>query len=161
MKRLSNLLAALVFASLVIFMSCGGGGDDPAPTVEELAAADLVGKTWTVNASSITYDGSVPDGNWDNFSLSFSGGAAGGSYTASGVDSSDPGFSDVWPSNGSWEFIVSNDRVTGIRRTNDDIPMTGTISGTSLTLTFSVPDPGTARTSGLYDAPWAFTFSAP
>ena len=159
MKRLSNLLAALVFASLVIFMSCGGGGDEPAPTVEELAAQDLLNKTWTVNASSITYDGSVPDGDWSEFTLSFSGGATGGSYTTANVDSSDPGFSDVWPSSGSWEFIVANDRVTGIRRTNDNVEMTGTISESSLTLTFTVPDPNTARTTGLYDAPWAFTFS--
>ena len=161
MKRLTNLITALVFTSLVIFMSCGGGEDPPAPTAEELAAEDLLGKTWTVNAAQITYDGNVPDGNWNDFTLTFTGSASGGSYTASNVDSSDPGFSDVWPSSGSWEFIVSGDRVTGIRRTNDNIDMTGTISGTSLSLTFQVPDPGSARTTGLYDADWVFTFTAP
>lgn len=160
MKRLSNLFAALVFASLVVFMSCGGGDDPPAPTVEELAAADLTGKTWTVDASSITYNGNVPDGNWSSFTLSFSGDATGGSYTASGVDTSDSGFSDIWPASGTWSFITSGSNVTGISR-SDGIDMTGTISGTSLTLTFTVPDPSTGRTAGLYDAPWAFSFSAP
>lgn len=155
MKRLSNLLAALVFASLVIFMSCGGGKDDPGPTPEEVAAENLVGKTWSVNASSITFDGNVPDGDWSSFTLSFSGSASGGSYTASGVPTD---FEDVWPASGSWEFLTNGSgAVTGIDR--GDVEMTGTIAESSLTLNFTVPDPSGARTSGLYDAPWAFSFS--
>ena len=156
MKRLSNLLAALVFASLVIFMSCGGGGSDPAPTPEELAADNLVGKTWSVNSSSITYDNGVPDGDWRNFTLSFSGSSTGGSYTTSGVPD---GFSDVWPASGSWSFITnSSGSVTGIDR--GDVQMTTSLSGTSLSATFTVPDPN-AKTAGLYDAPWTFSFTAP
>ena len=157
MKRLSNLFAALVFASLVVFMSCGGGDDPPAPTVEELAAEDLLGKTWSVNASSITYDGNVPDGNWNDFNLTFTGSATGGSYTATGVPSDD-GFQNVWPSSGSWTFISNGTSVTGISR-SDGIEMTGTISESALTLTFTVPDPSTGRTAGLYDAPWSFSFA--
>lgn len=156
MKRLSNLLAALVFASLVIFMSCGGGGSDPAPTPEEIAAENLVGKTWTVNSSSITFDGGVPDGTWTSFTLSFSGDATGGTYSTSGVPD---GFADVWPSSGSWDFITnSSNAVTGIDR--GDVEMTVTLSETSLSLTFTVPNPNN-RTAGLYDAPWVFTFTAP
>jgi len=156
MKRLSNLLAALVFASLVIFMSCGGGGDDPAPTVEELAATDLVDKTWTVNSTAITFNSGPPDGDWSNFTLTFSGSASGGTFITTGVPDIDSGFEDIWPESGSWTFTVSGDRVTGISR-NDGVNMTGTIGADALSLSFTVDSP-TARTSGLYDAPWAFSF---
>lgn len=159
MKRLSNLLAALVFASLVIFMSCGGGGSDPAPTPEEIAADNLVDKTWTVNSSSITYDNGVPDGDWTNFSLSFSGSSTGGTYSTTGVPD---GFSEIWPSSGSWTFNTnSSGSVTGIQRDGaSGVAISTSISGTSLSATFTIPDPN-GRTAGLYDAPWSFSFSAP
>ena len=156
MKRLSNLLAALVFASLVIFMSCGGGGSDPAPSVEELAAEDLVGKTWTVDATTITFNSEVPQGDWDNFTLSFSGDATGGTYETDGVPD---GFADVWPASGNWSFVLNGagTSVESILR-DGEVSMSSFISEASLTLTFTVDDPSGARTNGLYDFPWTFEF---
>ena len=158
MKRLSNLLAALVFASLVIFMSCGGGGSDPAPTPSELAAADLVG-SWTVNASSITYDNGNPDGTWTNFALSFTGSASGGSFTTTGTPT-EGDFSAVWPASGTWSFITAGGTADGAIQGIDrgDVEMDVNVSETSLTLSFTVPDQG-ARTSGIAGE-WTFTFSS-
>lgn len=158
MKRLSNLLAALVFASLVIFMSCGGGGSDPAPTPSELAAEDLVG-SWSVNAASITYDNGNPDGTWTNFNLSFTGSASGGSFTTTGTPT-EGDFSAVWPASGTWSFVTAGNApdgaITGIDR--GDLVMDVNVSATSLTLSFTVPDQ-TARTSGIAGE-WTFSFSA-
>lgn len=150
MKRLSNLLAALVFASLVIFMSCGGDSSDPAPTAEELAAADLIG-TWSVNASSITYDNGTPDGTWSNFQLTVSGSATGGTFQTSGTPT-EGDFSSVWPASGSWDFTANAD---GIDR--GDLIMDLSVSETSLTLSFTVAEQA-ARTNGIAGA-WTFTFS--
>ncbi|WP_420575567.1 hypothetical protein [Ekhidna sp.] len=151
MKRLSNLLAALVFASLVIFMSCGGGGGNDGPTVVE-EKTELLSQQWSVNASKVTYDGG-PEGDWSGFTLTFT---ANGNYSTNGVPT---GYEDVWPSNGSWEF--TDNQASAIQRDgNNGITMDYTVNnqGTSLSLEFTVPDPN-ARTSGLYDEPWLFEFS--
>ena len=87
MKRLSNLLAALVFASLVIFMSCGGGGDDPAPDPLEEIAADLTISGWA-QPSTVQTDGGVADGDWSGFTITFSGTKDGGNYTVQNVPDS-------------------------------------------------------------------------
>ncbi|MEQ9006438.1 MAG: hypothetical protein RLP12_01035, partial [Ekhidna sp.] len=99
MKRLSNLLAALVFASLVIFMSCGGGSDDPPPDPLVEVAANLTGTAYA-EPSNVQTDGGAADGDWSGFGINFSGNQNGGSYTVSGVPD---GFGDVW-TNGTWEF---------------------------------------------------------
>lgn len=153
MKKLSNLLAALVFVSLVIFISCTS---DPGATPDPLAdqAALLLGG-WTVNASQIGYNGGTsPDGDWSNFSLTISNATAdGGSYATSGVPD---GFSNVWAS-GSWSF--NNDDIDEVLRTPDNIVMdVSSVTETSLTLEFTVVNDG-GRTAGIA-GDWSFTFTA-
>ena len=152
MKRLSNLLAVLVFASLVIFMSCGGGSSAPAPTAAELAADKLDG-TWSVVADNVTYDGG-PEGDWTGFTLGITASSTGGKFTPSSIPN---GYEDVWPSS-NWTF--NNDNATKIIRSSDDVTITYNVNnaGTKLTMDFTVPDPN-ARTSGLYDAEWHFEFT--
>ncbi len=157
MKKLSNLLAALVFGSLVIFMSCGGDGDDPAPTAEELQAALLTTGAWPVTGSP-TYAG-TPEGDWSGFTITLTGNADGdgsGGYSTSGTPE---GYEDVMPSSGSWSFKAGTDGRTIVRTGGSagDVEMAVTVSGTTLSLTFTVDDPA-GRTSGLYDEPWVFSF---
>ena len=151
MKRLSNLLAALVFASLVIFMSCGGGGDDPTPDPLADELEDLTAGAWSQSSVTNDISGGV-DGTWTNLSVTFTGTTAGGNYTVSGVPD---GFSDVW-ANGTWTF---NDSGTVINRTQGGVstPMTASISDTQLTLTFDVIESG-ARTNGI-TGEWTFVFN--
>ncbi|SNT26025.1 hypothetical protein SAMN05421640_3011 [Ekhidna lutea] len=153
MKRLSNLLAALVFASLVIFMSCGGGGDDPAPDPLEEVATDLTASAWA-QPSTVQTDGGTPDGDWSGFSITFSGSKDGGSYTVSGVPD---GFSDVW-SNGTWSFGNTSGSVITKTHTgsSESTDMSATVSEGSLSLTFDVDEP-TARTNGIAGE-WTFVF---
>ena len=153
MKRLSNLLAALVFASLVIFMSCGGGESDPPidPLQDEVDNLTVAGG-WSA-PSNVTTDGGTPDGDWSSFSLTFTGSTSGGSYSVSNVPD---GFGDVW-SSGSWVF--GNDSGTVITKTQNGVEtdMTASISGSQLTLQFDVAEP-TARTNGIAGT-WVFTFN--
>lgn len=159
MKKLSNLLAALVFGSLVIFMSCGGGADDPVPTAEELQAALLTTGSWPVNASSVTYGG-TPEGDWTGFTITLTGNADGdgtGGYTTSNTPE---GYEDVMPANGNWSFKDGTSGKTIIRTGGGagDVEMSITVNDASLSLTFTVDDPA-GRTSGLYGEPWIFSFS--
>jgi len=156
MKRVSNLLAALVFASLVIFMSCGGDDDSSGPTDSEVNAEILNNTTWVVpDGNSVRYGDGVSEGDWENFELTITNATStGGSYSVSGVPE---GYEEIWPGpSGSWTF--DDDNGEDITR-NDNISIDITVSETQFTLNFLIPDPAgsTSRVSGLYDQNWNFS----
>ena len=165
MKKVSNLLAALVFASLVIFMSCGGGGDDPAPSIGETTANNLLG-TWNVSGAP-TYGGDV-EGDWTGFTLTISNVAEGaddvwgGDFSVSNIPD---GYGQVWGGNatatsvsGSWTFSSATNVTTATR--SDGVSITSIqVSETDLGFGFNVPSSGAARTSGIFDANWSFQFT--
>lgn len=152
MKRLSNLLAALVFASLVIFMSCGGGGGNDGPSDLEIAVDNLTVSGGFSNPSTVQTGGEQADGDWSSFGITFTGSVDGGSYTVSGVPD---GFSDVW-ANGTWTI---NDKATVITRAQGGVStdIIAKIAENSLSLEFEVNTQG-ARTSGI-DGDWIFVFN--
>lgn len=151
MKRLSNLLAALVFASLVIFMSCGGGGSDPGPSDLEITVTNLTVNGGFSNPSTVQTDGGTPDGVWDTFGITFTGDVDGGNYTVRNVPD---GFSDVW-ANGTWTINNNGNRITRIQ---DGVTttITAAISEGELTMEFDVDDPS-GRTNGI-GGTWTFVF---
>lgn len=163
MKRLSNFLAALVFASLVIFMSCGGdNGGSPSLTTAQQAALDIAEGAWSVDAANVTYNSAPSDFDWTGFQVNFelgSEGATSGSYS-SNVNSVTPTDSDgqdataLWAqSGGSWS--VSED---GKTLTKDGVAVTiNVLDANALTVTFTVAAP--ARTSGVFDEAWVFPFT--
>lgn len=159
MKKLSNLLAALVFGSLVIFMSCSPKGGDPVKTPAQIQAELLTAGQWSTSTSNVTYNNAPSDADWTNFKLTLTGSATGGGYNTNGTTPTD--FEDVWPGSGTWSF--ANDGGTKITRSGGsagDIELTVvSVSETSLTISFTVSDPSSARVSGIYDEPWSFTFS--
>jgi hypothetical protein len=159
MKKLSNLLAALVFGSLVIFMSCGKKGTEPELTAKQVQAALLAGGPWsTASSANVSYGTGPSEGDWTNFKLTITANSAGNDlagYSASGVPS---GYEEIWPSSGSWSFVESNAQGTTIDRDDDIVITASNASATTLTLSFTVLEPD-ARVSGLYGAKWTFTFS--
>ena len=154
MKRLSNLLAALVFASLVIFMSCGGGGSDPGPSELEIAINNLTVSGGFSNPADVKTDNGQPDGDWDSFGVTFTGNLAnqGGSYEVSGVPN---GFSDVW-ADGTWTINNAGTKITRVQGGVTTV-MDATIEEGSLTLEFDVEASG-GRTSGIAGT-WLFVFN--
>lgn len=159
MKRLSNLLAALVFASLVIFMSCGGGGDDPAPSAGETQAGLLNG-TWAVSGTPLFNNG--VEGDWTGFTLTISGtaegsdGIWGGNYSTSGTPT---GYEAVWPTSGNWNFESTTVVNRAVRNdATEGVSVTINVSETGLTLTFTLTDPN-ARAAGIYGQEWTFQFT--
>ena len=151
MKKLSNLLFALSVFALIIFVSCG---KDEAPPPDPLAdQAELLGRVWDVTVANITYEGGVPDGDWTGFSLTISNASAtGGNYSTGST--TPQGFSDVWPSSGSWTF--NDDNKNEILR-SDDILMDVSVTSSSLQLVFDVPETA-GRTAGIAGT-WSFRFT--
>ncbi len=156
MKKLSNLLAALVFVSLVIFISCSSdsGGTDPVDPL--VTQAELLAGTWTTTANQVNYQGSPPtDSDWSAFTLTISGDENGGSYSTEGVPTN---FEDVW-ADGTWTFA----NTSGTKITRDAVGNAGAIeitvvvSANSLQLDFN--NTGTlGRTAGI-EGVWRFTMS--
>ncbi len=151
MKKLTNLLAALVFVSLSIFMSCGK--DDGPGVVDPLVGqAELLQRSWTVNHSDVRYDQGVPDVSWEGFSLTITNASTeGGSYQTSGVPD---GFASVWPATGTWTF----NNTTGSEMLRDGTVVMSVInlSESTATLAFNIASTG-GRTAGIAGA-WQFTF---
>ncbi|MEQ9306711.1 MAG: hypothetical protein RJQ14_22545 [Marinoscillum sp.] len=161
MKQITRLLTALVFCSLVIFISCkkkkGGGEEDP--DNRDIVGAALAGP-WV--PTSVLFD----DANrteWSEFSIGFSYNpdTDAGNYTVSGVPTDD-GASDVWGEGTvNWAFDGDDETAdTGTIIREDGVEMSAELdnieSPTKLTLTFSVDDPD-ARTAGFYGT-WKFEF---
>ena len=156
MKRVMNLLTPLVFASLAVFMSCGGGGDDDAPPQKSVAEkkADMMDGKWSVNTApgtGVTFDGSR-EGDWSSFTLTFKApDGVGGTYTTSNVPT---GYEKVWGKTGSWTF--KDDKAEAIVRTEDKVEIGLVVSDDLVTLTFTVPKPSSGRVSGI-GKPWKFS----
>lgn len=159
MKRLSNLFAALVFASLVIFMSCGGGGDNPAPDPGANAlleqAKKLAANTWVVSSVS---DPDGPTQKWNDFTLKFTANddGKGGNYEVTGTPDGFDG--KVWANGSStWNFV--GDNILKVKRANltPELTISG-ISATEVTFTFNVPTQD-GRTSAI-QGDWTFKLKA-
>ncbi len=160
MKKLSNLLAALVFVSLVIFISCttDSGGTDPEDPLETQAA--LLSGTWTTTANQVLYQGSPStDGDWANFTLTITNATtSGGDYSTSGVPA---GFEDVWDAAGTWTFANSSGTIITRATSNGGnagpVDITVVAGETSLELSFN--NTGTlGRTAGI-EGTWKFTMN--
>lgn len=150
MKRVTDLLTALVFISLTVFISCnkGGGGDD-GPTPQEEQVAKLVG-TWVLATDGAKL-GTTVRPEWEGLTVVISGNADGGTIAVTGIPS-DNGASDVWPTSTSWTFggsISELDRVDGISM---DIQ---SVTNTQLIVTFTVSSSN--RVEG-FEGSWTFTF---
>jgi len=150
MKRVTDLLTALVFISLVVFISCnkGGGGDD-GPTPQEEQVAKLVG-TWVLATDGAKL-GTTVRPEWEGLTVVISGNVDGGTIAVTGIPS-DNGASDVWPNSASWTFggsISELDRVDGISMNIQSV------TDTQLIVTFNVST--SDRVTG-FDGSWTFTF---
>lgn len=158
MRKLTSLVAALVFASLFVFTSCGGTSDNPKPdnpTKTEgpltKAAKNLVNDGWTVNAADVKYKGGNPDVKWENFKLTFKGDSTGGTYTTSGIPK---GYEKVWGGgSGKWNF----DGASAIVREDKVKVNLSSLTKDALSVSFTVPEAPASRTSGISGA-WVFTF---
>lgn len=155
MKKLTSLLTALVFASLVIFISCGdddGGG--PEPTAGQVAAGLLAAGDWSAPSTVTNGNDETVTGDWSGFDVNFTvtgTDLASGSYSSSGLPA--PEFADVWPASGTWSI---NEAGTVITR-NDGVTI-DVSNLTATTVTLDLNDiTESARVSGI-DGDWTFVF---
>jgi hypothetical protein len=147
MKKITELLTALVICSLMIFVSCGPKkGDDGAST----DAADEVGAvlaTISGSPSSVTLDGADRD-EWDatTFTVTYDSETNGGTIAIANAPTNE-GAEDVWGNGGN--YTLSDDGTTANYGGT-------TIAISGKTLTFDVADPS-GRVASFYGK-WVFSF---
>ena len=162
MKQFTQLLTALVFCSLMIFVACNkSGSTEPDDPRDEVGAA-IASKPWT--AASVTLDGTTRT-EWDGFTISFSYNEEThqGTYTVANVPSN-PGASDVFGSGVTWTFDgVDENANTGVIVRSDGVNVnvsrqgTDPLAPTSLTLSFTITD-ASNRVAG-FNGAWVFTLN--
>lgn len=152
MKKITQLLTAFVLGSLMIFISCGGGGDDDGTTVDpRIEIGENLVAVATGAPTSVTLDGAART-EWSGFSLSFTfNGTDGGSYTVSGVPDN-AGASAVWGGSGTWSFDADG----GVIMRSDNVDMTAAVTSASVSLTFDIT--GSAGRAAAFDGTWKFTW---
>ena len=152
MKHLKHLLAALVFVSLIVFTSCGGGkgGDKVDPAKEQ---AEKLVASWTLDANGAVLGFSDFQADWNGMTLSITGDGEGGTYAVTNSQCT-----EVWPTGGTWTFD-GDDIGTVLRNDGVEIDVFS-VDGSELTLKFNITDTDcTAPRAESVQGDWTFTFS--
>lgn len=160
MKKITQLLSALVFCSLMIFISCNKGNDDEPEVVDPRdAQAEKLEGTWNVTSAEFE---KAPREDWKSASIKFTYNydTDAGTYTVSGVPEEQDGDDEakvLGGSSGTWSF--KSETETGVIVRGDGVEMTiDNLSDSALGLTFTITD-ATARVAG-FNGEWEFDFSA-
>lgn len=158
MKKSTQLLTALVFCSLMIFISCKKGKDEPENDPRDAQAEKLTDKTWTVTEA--TFEGSPrPDWQGATVTFSYNKDTDTGTYTVSGVPTTEEGDNAaVVLGTGSVTWSFESKEQTGVIIRGDGVDMDVQVTDTTLKLTFDITGTG-SRIAG-FDGTWVFNFSA-
>lgn len=171
MKKVSQLLAALVFCSLVVFMSCGG--DDSGSGKVTIDDIDKVGAalegSWEVTDAKYTADGGsqVTRDEWTDattpttLSFSYNESTNSGTLSASNVPQ-DPGADGVFATTSSYTlsqdasgsnftFTINGNTYTAVL---DDAE-----NPTTMTVSFNVTGADQSARVATFDGAWVFTLA--
>ena len=152
MKAFRILVTFISISSLVSYSSCKSGGGSSETTQDKQLG--LLSKTWKI--STVTLESVDQTSKWPSFQLTMTGtkGATSFDYTCAGRPTFSP-----WPPTGKWAF--GTDPVTQIIRDpsgTDIVPMTYTVTATTLQINFNYTGPGYARISSVAGN-WVFNFT--
>lgn len=148
-----RILTTVVFLGLIFAIAGCGGKGTPAESTQDKQLG-LLSHTW--KAGTVTKDGVDQTSSWTNFQLTITGtkGATSFSYSCTGRPALGP-----WPASGAWAF--GTDPVTQIVRdkgTADELPLTYTVTATTLQVTFTYSGNGYQRVSNV-SGNWVFSFT--
>lgn len=152
MKSFRILTSVVSFAVILVFSGCGGKSS-PAESTQDKQLG-LLSHTW--KAATVTLNSTDQSSSWTNFQLTISGtkGATSFTYSCAGRPALSP-----WPASGAWAF--GTDPVTQIIRdkgTGDELPVTYTVTATTLQITFNYSGNGYTRVNNV-SGNWVFTFT--
>ncbi|MFY0601891.1 MAG: hypothetical protein JXR03_19610 [Cyclobacteriaceae bacterium] len=156
MKKFTQLLTALVFGSLMIFISCGPDKKkDPVEPDARIEIGENFVKVASGAPDEVTFDTDTRS-EWStlNLTLTFDSDTFDGTYTVTGVpdnEGSDAVFGAEGTS-GSWSF----DGTSTSAITLNGIAMTATVTDSKVTLTFN-NEPGNRVAA--FEGDWKFVWN--
>lgn len=159
MKIASRLLSLLILV-LVTSFYMGCKDKDPDKKTEEQTQLEKLKGVWVLQTA--TDDNGDRTGDFTNLALTLAGTyAEGGTYQYSLTGTRpDP---SPWPADGTWKFgTTKSTQIIRDPNTNNEIPMSYTVSATELVLEFTVPDGSAGWPGGRVKSVtggWTFTFS--
>lgn len=162
MKQFTRILAALVFASLVIFISCKkkkGGDPDPLEERAKLFAS----ATWVPGTINLKNEGEREE--WADFKLTFTNNynaeQGAGQYILEGVPSAD-GADAVLGANGThtWRFEESNKKVILVDIGNGEEARLFEIAVSTEQIFFQVLVDGSGSRVAGFEGTWIFNLTA-
>ncbi|WP_258103326.1 hypothetical protein [Marinoscillum sp. MHG1-6] len=154
MKKITQLLNALVICSLMVFASCGGDKKNDPGDARITAGENVKVVVANVSPISVTKDG-VDRTEWDatKFTFTFEPSTLGGTFTVTGAPA-DTGADAVWASSGSWSFPGESAGTIDL----DGKTATLSTSASTVSITFDVTGSGTGARAAAFDGEWVFTF---
>ncbi|HLZ16930.1 MAG TPA: hypothetical protein VKQ08_07815 [Cyclobacteriaceae bacterium] len=163
MKPFRLLLTVLSLGVIFSFSGCSGGGGAAESTPDKQFGM-LSAKTWT--ASTVTLNGVDQSSTWTGFKLKISGTKGASTFSYNTTTGTRPALGP-WPAGnnigglGTWAF--GTDPVTQITRdpgaANDELPMTYTVTATTLTISFNYTGAGYAARVSNLSGNWVFNFN--
>lgn len=147
-------LVALVLG-LITFSNCG---DDPppAPPVADVQF-DKLAKTWKITSAELDgVDIDLTTAGYADFQLALSGtkGSPPFNYTTTARPSLSP-----WKASGKWEFGTAPEtEMIRDKGTADELPMTYTVTESTLTINFTFNGTGYTARTGVVKGNWVYTF---
>ncbi len=151
MDKFLKFFTFSLFATLIVFASCGDDDDDDDSGPGTNPVDDIVnnliagGGDWKVATGGVKLESAAVEG-WESFTLKLTGTADKISFSTT-----ESANNKVWPGSGSWTFTDGSDGKKGTR--SDDIEIDITVSANSLKLEFDITD---GRTKGIAGR-WSFT----
>lgn len=141
-KQLSLIVAiTLLFATSIYLSNCGNKKDDPQPEPNPIEE-QLKLLAGTYDVGSVKLDGTDVSADYPGMKITF---GTNKSYSTSGGD-----FVPVWKASGTFTFKneSSNPPDLSSMIRDDNVEMLYTLSGSNITLNFSIKDPN-GRLAGL------------
>lgn len=147
MKKIQHVLMLLAIASLTVFISCGGGGDDEGETQKEKILSALTAGTWSVDATATDVDNVSGTLDVATFTITFSETAEGATFTLGGdVDDYLSGGSFAISEEGAISNIVVNTPSADLSVSASNVVINSEL--TTATVTVTTTEAG-ERTGGL------------
>jgi hypothetical protein len=164
MNKFINITTSALFLSLIIFVSCGGGSDEPDDPIDPCAINSELLVSGVATISKVTNpSGTIVTDDWTGFTLAFSGTKDGGSFTTNVSTLNDTSLDNIWSASGSWIFDSTDSNCKtltingGFAAGTRNVAISA-ITASGINLSFNVPETDTGRTQGI-PGTWIFEFN--
>lgn len=158
MKYFKLLIVFLLVIKVILFTSCGGEGNDPELSEEDIMTEKLA-KTWVITSGSVLVDNEVVTADFTNFTITIS---SNGAYTSNATNLTRT--PNPWSSNGTLHYGGTTDAPNLNQLIRDDgLSISFSVDEANLQMSFTFSDEHKDSAGGkieVINGNWVFEFTA-